>query len=77
VIGAAEPSGTQVAAAQAALAAAERLLGPATYARVDLVPLPDGTPAVLELELLDPALFFEIRPAAASGFAQVLSELLP
>jgi hypothetical protein len=37
----------------------------------------DGTPAVLELELLDPALFFETEPAAASRFAHVLRRLIP
>ena len=39
--------------------------------------LADGTPAVLELELLDPALFFETDPAAAARFAQVLRALIP
>jgi hypothetical protein len=49
------------------------LLGATTYARVDLVPRADGTPAVLELELLDPALFFEVHPEGATRFADVLS----
>jgi hypothetical protein len=72
LISALTPSGPQLEAAQIALAAAEQLVGPTTYARVDLVNLDDGTPAVLELELLDPALFFEIQPAAAVRFAEVL-----
>ena len=55
----------------------EQIVGPTTYARVDLVNLADGAPAVLELELLDPALFFETRPAAATRFAQVLRALIP
>jgi len=76
-INAVEPSEAQRATAQNALAAAEHLLGPPTYARVDLVPQPDGTPAVLELELLDPALFFDTQPAAASRFAHVLRGLIP
>jgi glutathione synthase/RimK-type ligase-like ATP-grasp enzyme len=76
-IGAREPTGAQRAAARAALAAAEDLVGPTTYARVDLVPQGDGTPAVLELELLDPALFFETRPEAATTFARVLRRLIP
>ncbi len=71
-IGAAQPGDLQLATARNALAVAERLLGPTTYARVDLVPLADGSPAVLELELLDPALFFETAPAAAARFAEVL-----
>lgn len=76
-IGAITASESQRAIAHAALAAAEQLLGPTTYARVDLVPQPDGTPAVLELELLDPALYFDTQPAAAARFAQVLRQLIP
>jgi hypothetical protein len=76
-IGALSPSAAQLEAAHLALATAEQLVGPTTYARVDLVHLPDGTPAVLELELLDPALFFETHPAGVTGFAQVLRALIP
>jgi hypothetical protein len=76
-IGALSPSPPQLHAARSALAEAEHRLGPTTYARVDLVHLDDGTPAVLELELLDPALFFETEPAAAARFAQVLRHLIP
>jgi glutathione synthase/RimK-type ligase-like ATP-grasp enzyme len=70
-------TGAQRATAAAALAAAESLLEPTTYARIDLVTRPDGTPAVLELELLDPALFFDTQPTAAARFARVLRELIP
>jgi glutathione synthase/RimK-type ligase-like ATP-grasp enzyme len=75
-ISALEPTPVQLTTARAALAAAEARLGPTTYARVDLVPLDDGTPAVLELELLDPALFFEVHPQAAARFAHVLARLI-
>jgi glutathione synthase/RimK-type ligase-like ATP-grasp enzyme len=75
-IGALEPTPAQLTTARAALAAAEARLGPTTYARVDLVPLDDGSPAVLELELLDPALFFEVHPPAATRFAHVLARLI-
>ena len=75
-IGPLAASATQLEAAHRALAAAETLVGPTTYARVDLVSLDDGTPAVLELELLDPALFFETEPAAATLFARVLGRLM-
>jgi glutathione synthase/RimK-type ligase-like ATP-grasp enzyme len=75
-ISALEPTPAQLMTARAALAAAEARLGPTTYARVDLVPLDDGTPAVLELELLDPALFFEVHPQAATRFAHVLARLI-
>ena len=75
-ISALEPTPAQLTTARAALDAAEARLGPTTYARVDLVPLDDGTPAVLELELLDPALFFEVHPQAAARFAHVLARLI-
>jgi hypothetical protein len=71
------PTDAQRATAQAALATAEELLEPTTYARIDLVTRPDGTPAVLELELLDGALFFDTAPNAAARFAQVLRQLIP
>jgi hypothetical protein len=72
VIVATDPTVDQLDTAHAALAAAEHLVGPPVYARVDMVALDDGTPAVLELELLDPALFFECSPPAAQRFADVL-----
>ena len=75
-IGALSPSASQREVAHFALEVAESLLGPTTYARVDLVHLADGTPGVLELELLDPALFFETEPGAATRFAQVLRDLI-
>jgi hypothetical protein len=76
-IGPVAANATQLETAHLALAAAEELVGPTTYARVDLVSLNDGTPAVLELELLDPALYFETHPAAATGFARVLRAMIP
>jgi O-ureido-D-serine cyclo-ligase len=75
-IGALTPTEAQLESAHLALAAAEHLVGPTTYARVDLVSTADGTPAVLELELLDPALFFETLPSAATRFAQVLRDCI-
>jgi glutathione synthase/RimK-type ligase-like ATP-grasp enzyme len=69
-----EPDQSHLDTAQRALSVAEALLGPTTYARVDLIPLADGTPAVLELELLDPALFFEIQPSGISRYADVLAQ---
>jgi hypothetical protein len=71
------PSDAELAVAQAALGVAQDLLGPTTYARVDLVTDDDGAPVVLELELLDPALFLDTDPAAASRFAHVLLQLIP
>lgn len=43
------------------------------YARVDLVRLADGRPAVMELELIEPALYFRYDDGAAERFAEVLS----
>jgi glutathione synthase/RimK-type ligase-like ATP-grasp enzyme len=42
-----------------------------TYARVDLVQLPDG-PAVMELELIEPFLFLAYAPGAVDRFADAL-----
>lgn len=41
------------------------------YARVDLLPAPDG-PKLLELELTEPSLFLDTAPGAAERFAAVL-----
>ena len=73
-IGPASPDAAQLAVAVHALAAAEVMHGPTAYARIDLVRLDDGSPAVLELELLDPALFFEQHPDGARRFARVLRD---
>ena len=67
---------TQLDVARGAVAAAEGLLGPTTYARVDIVEGADGRPALLELELLDPVLFFVHHPQGAPRFADVLREHL-
>jgi glutathione synthase/RimK-type ligase-like ATP-grasp enzyme len=72
VVTAAAPTPAQLAVAARAVAAAEGLLGPTTYARVDVVERTDGVPALLELELLDPMLFFVHHPEGAATFARVL-----
>jgi glutathione synthase/RimK-type ligase-like ATP-grasp enzyme len=65
-------TGGQLDVARRAVAAAESLLGPTTYARVDIVERTDGQSALLELELLDPVLFFVHHPEGAARFADVL-----
>lgn len=45
------------------------------YARVDLVRLADGTPALIELELTEPYLYLHREPAAAKNLAAALREL--
>jgi len=49
---------------------------PLLYARFDLVTLDDGTEAVLEAELAEPAFFFPTAPDAADRFARVLDRRL-
>ncbi len=73
VVTPASPSPAQLALGRAAVAAAERLHGPTAYARVDTVEGDDGRPLLLELELLDPVLFFDTDPAGAERFAEVLA----
>jgi hypothetical protein len=72
----ASASPAQLALGRRAVAAAEHVLGPTTYARVDTVPAEDGRPRLLELELLDPVLFFTTDPAGADRFAGVLAGLV-
>lgn len=72
VVTAANATAAQREVAEQALAAAERILGPTTYARVDLVETLDRGPAVLELELLDPVLFLMHHPEGAVQLAHAL-----
>lgn len=65
-----DPTDAQLDVAQRAIACApERPL----YARVDLVDV-RGTPSVMELELIEPELFFLFVPEAAVSFADLLIE---
>ncbi len=56
----------ELAVASAALAAVP---GDPLYARVDLVRLEDGSPAVIEVELAEPAFFCGLSPGSADRFA--------
>ncbi|GII86407.1 ATP-grasp domain-containing protein [Sphaerisporangium siamense] len=62
------------------VALAEKVLGqiaePLLYARVDLVRLPDGTPALIELELTEPYLYLSDAPGAPGRLTDALRELL-
>ncbi len=75
VVTATSPTAAQLAVARRAVAAAERRHGRTAYARVDVVERTDGAAALLELELLDPVLFFATHPEGARRFATVLREL--
>lgn len=46
---------------------------PLLYARVDLVRLPDGSIAVMEMELIEPALYFRMDAESPGRFAQALN----
>ncbi len=63
-----------MALAEAALAAAPAL---ATYARVDLIRGPDGALQLMELELIEPALFLHCVPDAKARFAQAILTARP
>lgn len=62
----------QIAVAEQALAAVP-VAGELLYARVDLLPGPDGDPLLLELELVEPSLFL---PQAPDGTADRLAALI-
>ncbi|MGH6658020.1 MAG: ATP-grasp domain-containing protein, partial [Sphingomicrobium sp.] len=63
------PTGSR-AVAEAALAAAPEM--PA-YARVDLIRLADGSLGVIELELIEPALWLEHAPDKGASFAAAIA----
>jgi glutathione synthase/RimK-type ligase-like ATP-grasp enzyme len=76
VITPASPTTAQLQVAGRALAVAEGLLGPTSYARVDVVETLEGGPALLELELLDPVLSFPHHPEGAVTLARELAGLV-
>jgi hypothetical protein len=53
-------------------AVAERFGAPPLYARVDLLAGPDGAPSLLELELVEPALYLAEAPGAAERLAAAI-----
>ncbi|MFB4307690.1 RimK family alpha-L-glutamate ligase [Actinomadura sp. GTD37] len=46
------------------------------YARVDLVPGPDGDPLIIELELTEPNLYLQHGPGSAARFAKAIAARL-
>jgi glutathione synthase/RimK-type ligase-like ATP-grasp enzyme len=66
-----QPPEWMLAEASRAVAAATDAFGPLLYARVDGVAA-DGRLLVMELELIDPELYFLLRPDAAARFAEVV-----
>jgi glutathione synthase/RimK-type ligase-like ATP-grasp enzyme len=61
------PPAGAVELAQAALAAAPAR---ATYARVDIIPDDEGTLRIMELELIEPALFLDHAPGGGAAFTR-------
>ena len=47
------------------------------YARVDMVPGPDGEPRIMELELIEPSLFLDHSPTALGRLAGAIIRKLP
>jgi hypothetical protein len=67
-----EPSAEELAVGKLVVAhVATRFGGPLLYARVDLLPTPDG-PVLLELELTEPSLFFAHSDGAAARYAEAI-----
>ena len=60
----------EAAAAEAILAAA--VSGPLLYARIDLVRDDRGRPCLMELELIEPSLFLDRSPTAATRLARAI-----
>jgi O-ureido-D-serine cyclo-ligase len=63
----------ELAVARRALAAVPSGVPP--YARVDLIRDDAGAPLLLELELIEPSLFFRYAPGAAARFAAIIRNL--
>jgi glutathione synthase/RimK-type ligase-like ATP-grasp enzyme len=62
------PPGAQQLARQALAAAPAR----ATYARVDIIPDDDGVLRIMELELIEPALYLDHSPDGGAAFTQAI-----
>lgn len=62
-------SADQLQLAQRVHAEVTARFGRPLFARVDMVPGPDGAPVVIELEAIEPMLYLELIPGAAERFA--------
>jgi hypothetical protein len=74
-----EPAADAVALGRRTLAAVYERFGggPLLYARVDVLRDGAGRPAVLELELIEPALFLGFAPGSAQALARAIVARLP
>lgn len=73
IIRSVQPDDDLVAAAGRVTSVLDR---PTLYARVDLVRLPDGCPALMELELIEPSLYFPFDQQAPERFADAVVRLM-
>jgi glutathione synthase/RimK-type ligase-like ATP-grasp enzyme len=62
------PAGAERLAKQALAAAPAK----ATYARVDIIPDDEGTLRIMELELIEPALFLDYAPGSTAAFTRAI-----
>ncbi|MEY3459894.1 MAG: hypothetical protein RL215_3051, partial [Planctomycetota bacterium] len=46
------------------------------YSRVDVVRLPSGQPAIMEIELIEPSLYLAFNPQAPAVFAEAIKRRL-
>ena len=70
------PSAAELALARRVLAAVPGDPARLLYARVDLIPGPDGRPLLVELELTEPSLFLGHDPGAATRLAAAIAARL-
>jgi O-ureido-D-serine cyclo-ligase len=72
-IEATDPTEREIEVAALAIGAAADAVGDVPlYARVDLVPGPDGSPLLLELELIEPSVYHHVDPESAGRFADAI-----
>jgi glutathione synthase/RimK-type ligase-like ATP-grasp enzyme len=72
-----EPTPAERALADQVMRALPARITPPLYARIDLVPGPNGEPLLIELELTEPSLFFEHGPGSPVRFAAACRALVP
>ncbi len=72
------PDAVDITPAEADLArrAIDAVDQPILYARVDMAPGPDGRPVVMELELVEPSLYFPQCRAALDRFVAAIERIL-
>ncbi|MEM7622060.1 MAG: hypothetical protein AAF235_02535 [Planctomycetota bacterium] len=66
-------TGPQAELARDAIRACEQLVARPLYARVDMVRLPDDTWALMELEVIEPEIFFAVIPGTADHLASAIA----